>query len=724
MPALPPYGAHDTRHGSSGATHVPAPPDALTPYLGIRSRLSQVWINKWTILLLLVLARVLIAIGSLDDNMASAKREALSACTSVESMGSSMASMPHYMSRGVNEMTASSVELAVNALFSMLELIVTGVEAIVVFIINVLTQTYLCLITLVVRGSVELALGVVEDAMDFVNKTVGAVGNEIGEGVEGFQDKLQSFLDGVNDLTTFFGEGLDVPQLDFSKATDKLQNLQLPSSIDETIDKVNNSIPTFDEVNKFTNDAIRFPFQQVKKLINESIDDFKFDRTMLPVPAKEKMSFCSDDDGINGFFDSLTDIISTAQKVFIAVLVVAAIAACVPMAWREIRRWRLMKEHAQLVQKNASDPMDVVYIVSRPYTAKTGLKASNFSPPGRKQILVRWIIAYITSPPAIFVLSLGIAGLFSCACQMILLDIVKKEVPGLTAQVGAFAEKVVTSLTNVSEEWAHSTNSVIDGFSDDINEDVFGWVNTTTTSVNDTINVFVEKTSDVLEDTFGGTPLHGPIKEVLNCLIGLKIKSIQTGLTWVNEHAHVNFPGVPVDVFSQGANDTISDDSSFLANPGEETTDAISSAVIRVTDSVESGIRVEAIISAVILTIWVVILLLALLRACMVSLRAEKTRGEGGIDAVFRANTNVHATAAGPDGFADVPLGTTVPPQYGNDAQLARGGSSSDGTLRPLQGEEFYQAQKLGYAGQRELEVENGHGRKSSYGEVEYDEKR
>ena len=61
------------------------------------------------------------------------------------------------MSKGVNELTASGVEKAVNGLMSMLDLSVTGVEEIVVFIFNLLTSTYVCLITLAVNGSVTVA---------------------------------------------------------------------------------------------------------------------------------------------------------------------------------------------------------------------------------------------------------------------------------------------------------------------------------------------------------------------------------------------------------------------------------------------------------------------------------------------------------------------------------------------------------------------------------------
>jgi hypothetical protein len=74
----------------------------LTPYLGLRARLSQTWINRWTILLLLVLVRTLFAIASLDNGLGHARTEALSACTSVENVGSAMASMPYYMSQGAN----------------------------------------------------------------------------------------------------------------------------------------------------------------------------------------------------------------------------------------------------------------------------------------------------------------------------------------------------------------------------------------------------------------------------------------------------------------------------------------------------------------------------------------------------------------------------------------------------------------------------------------------
>ncbi|KAJ9242447.1 hypothetical protein DTO169E5_3156 [Paecilomyces variotii] len=716
FPLLPPYAAHDPQ-GSAQPLH----PDGITPYLGLRSRLSQVWINRWTILLLLVLARTLLAVSSLNNDMASAKREALSACTTVESMGSAMASMPHYMSQGVNELTASGVEKAVNGLMSMLTLTVTGVEELVVFFINTMTSTYLCLITLAVRGSAEVALSLIKDASDFLNKTLPDIGSDIHSTINTFQSSLNDFIKDINSVTSALGADKQIPTLDVNGSLDKLDHLQLPSSIDDDINKINSSLPNFKQVQNFTDNVIRLPFEELKKLINESTVQYKFDRSVFPVPAKEQLSFCNDNDGINSFFNGVADLVNLARKIFIAVLVIAAVLACIPMAWREIRRWRSMKDRSQLVRRDAHDPMDVVYIVSRPYTSTAGIKAASRFSNSRRQILVRWVFAYATSTPALFVLSLAIAGLFSCLCQYILLRSVEKTVPELTDQVSAFADKVVDSLNNASEQWAIGANKVIETTNNDINKDVLGWVNTSTTALNDTLNAFVDETTKVLNETFGGTLLYEPIKEVFNCLIGLKIEGIQKGLDWVSDHARVDFPLMPNDTFSLGAAASIASDNSdpgdsFLADPGDQTSNKISEAVVRVVDKLADDIKTETIISSIILLIWVLILLIGIIRALTLWWSRDRTRGEGaGLTHNHARNINPNNGNGLSDanGFTDVPL-TAMP-------TVSRGVVAHDSD------EDHYPDEKIGFAGQRNydsaLKVDNAAAavRESSY--VEYGEK-
>jgi hypothetical protein len=605
-----------------------------TPYLGLRARLSQVWINKWTILLLLVLARVLLAIQGLDNNIASAKAKALSACTSVENVGSAMASMPHYMSGGVNAMAASGVTKAVNGLMSMLTLAVTGVEEIVLFIINMMTSTYICLITLVVGGALHAALEVIDKAGQFLNKTLATVTGEITDGINGFQSNMNTFLKDIAGVTGLFGGQSSPPTIDLTSEINKLKSINFnAANLDTNVKALDAKIPDFSEVHNFTNNLIRTPFEEIKKLINASTVGYTFDKSVFPVAQKEALTFCSDNNGINDFFNGLSKTADVARKAFIGIVIALAIIACVPMAYREIRRWRITKQRALLIQKQAFDPMDVMYLAARPYTSTAGIKVASKMKTTKKQVLMRWFVAYITTIPALFVLLLAFAGFFSCLCQYILVRTIEKEVPALTNQVGDFSQNVVLALNNASEQWAVGANGVITSTNTKINTDVFGWVNTSTTAVNHTLNVFVDMVDTLLNDTFGGTILYTPIQETLNCLLLLKIQGIEKGLTWVHDNAHVAFPPFDKDVFSLGAAASLSgepDSESFLASPGSSASDDISGAVQHVVDFMYKTIREEAIIATVLFSVYLLIVLIGASRLIAGLMTRDKTRAEGG----------------------------------------------------------------------------------------------
>lgn len=594
----------------------------LTPYLGLRARLSQVWINRWTILLLLVLVRLLFAIASTNDSLASARREALSACTQVENIGSSMASMPHFMSEGVNDMTATGVEKAVNGLMSVMDMSVTGVEEIVLFVIHMMTSTYLCLITLAVRGSLQAAVEVGNEISKGLNETVDAVTNDMGNAVKGVTDAINKIFDSINSLP--FVPGFTKPNIDLTKQITQLKALEVPPELQEGLNKLNSSIPTFEDVQNFTDNVIRLPFEEVKKLI-AGMGNFTFDRDLLPVPQKEQLDFCSEGNSINEFFDDLVIAGYTAKKIALGVLILAAILAMVPMTYAEYRRHKKQMQRTQLFEQG-HDKMDVVYLVSRPHTSDWGMWLGKKFGSGNRQIAIRWAFAYATSLPMLFLLSLGIAGLLSCLCQYALVRTIQQKVPELTDQVADFAEKVVGSLNNASMSWADGVNGEINKMDDKINDEIFGWVNSTTSAINGTLNSFVSEMSKTLNDTFGGTVLKDPIQDVLNCLIGLKIASFQKGLTWVQDNAHVSFPNVKNDTFSIGALAKVSNSSSaaeLLSDPNGKATDEITEAVDHVVNTLISGIRTEALISTVIICLWLLSALGGLIFAIVYMARAK-----------------------------------------------------------------------------------------------------
>jgi hypothetical protein len=339
------------------------------------------------------------------------------------------------------------------------------------------------------------------------------------------------------------------------------------------------------------------------------MNNFTFDRDLFPVPQREQLNFCSEGNSINDFFDDLIVMIYTAKKVALAVLIVMAILAIVPMAIMEKRRYRKMQERAALFEQG-HEPMDVVYIASRTTSGGLGLWLGRRFGSARRQAVMRWAWAYATTVPMLFLISLGIAGLFSCFCQWLLVKQIQDKAPELTNEVAGFAEKVVNSLNNASMSWSGGVNGAMSKFDNEINGEIVGWVNTTTEAVNGTLNAFVEKMSDTLQDVFGDSILKDAIADVLNCLIGLKIAGVQKGLTWVHDHAHVQFPSVNNDTLSLKALAEKSDSDSaaeLFNDPNGKSKEEVSEAVNHVIQSLINGIRTEALISLALLLIWLFI---------------------------------------------------------------------------------------------------------------------
>ncbi|KAI2634409.1 hypothetical protein GGS26DRAFT_581862 [Hypomontagnella submonticulosa] len=583
----------------------------VTPYLGLGSRLSQIWFNRWTVLLLLVLVNFLLTLGSLNDNLADAKVKALSACTKVEDVGSAMASMPHYLSVGVNRLTASGITEAVQALLKVLDMILTGVEQLILFVIGMMTDTYMCLISMVVHGGLNVSSLVITKTTEAMNDAIDGVAQAINAAAGG---AIESLTNGIGNILP----RLDIPPKpevagDIKAIAAKLSNVNINSTgFVSDLDALNKNLPDFDDVKNLTATAVSIPFNLIREQIDKAYGNWAFNDSVFPLAKKEALSFCSDNSVINDFFEGLYGIAYTAKVVAIVVLMILAIAVCVPMAYMEIRRWR----RAQVCSEDAYDDMDLVYMVSRPSSSRFGYWiASKFSE--KRRLLVRWCIAYATSLPALFVLSLALAAFFSCFCQYLLLKAIEKEIPELADQVGDFANQVVSTLNNVSQKWADDANGVITSFSTEINDDILGKVTNATSAVNNTLNTFTSEIDKGLTTVFGDTIFKDLAATTVRCLIGLKIEAVQKGLTWVHDNAHINFPLFENDVFSAGASKSISGDSdltSFLASPSSVTTDEVTGAVVHVTDWLRNNITQDALIATGILLVYVIIILSGVIR--------------------------------------------------------------------------------------------------------------
>lgn len=173
-------------------------------------------------------------------------------------MGSAMASMPFYMSKGVNEMAAGGIEAAVRGLQKTLLLMIQGIQEMVIFVVHIFTSTYLCLIMLAINASLGTVLDAAKEITEFVDKTMDSMVDDLASGVESAQKGLNRFLDGVNKVGSLFGEKLEFK---VEVPLDKLRSFSIPNDIGDKIEAVKKKVPNFEEVQDAADNAIRIPFK-------------------------------------------------------------------------------------------------------------------------------------------------------------------------------------------------------------------------------------------------------------------------------------------------------------------------------------------------------------------------------------------------------------------------------------------------------------------------------
>lgn len=103
----------------------------LGPYLGSRALLSLSWLSQYFLALLLALVSLCFLLGSIPALIDDSKVAFRTSCIGIEGAANVVASLPHYMADGVNEMNAKAVEAMVSGTATVLDLSLQAIQAII-----------------------------------------------------------------------------------------------------------------------------------------------------------------------------------------------------------------------------------------------------------------------------------------------------------------------------------------------------------------------------------------------------------------------------------------------------------------------------------------------------------------------------------------------------------------------------------------------------------------
>lgn len=600
----------------------------------LKARLSQSWLNKYTLCFVFLAIKLIMFSMSLSSHLKSAEKYSVQSCDALQNSASQAMSIPHYSARALNKVVSKAVTELVKGLIAMLLLMVKAIQEILVFVVNMFISTYTCLVTLVVQGAVNLAVDVSTSVVSFVNDTLTAVVPEIENGLQGLSKGLNTAANAFVDLGNLIsgkGDSEYQGEIDaISFKLDGLKNFAIPGEVTEKIESIKDKVPSFEEVQNSIEGIIRKPFQLVTKQMNDTLKAPVNITESLSVPDLKKADFCSSID-IPAIYAKLDKGLHTALTILVAFALIAAVAFVIPICWSEYRLWKYHNElhvenqvmlRATLKDTDTEDRESVqhfhtiVFDSSHKYAAYFRRKLG-FGKEKQSRALSQWTVAYMLYPHALAVLAFGLVGLLAFALQMALLSGIKNGVEHLSQAGAALSTEVATTTAEEARLWVSNTNKALASQESNINDNLLGWITTSTGTINSTLHKFVDGMNEGIDKTFAGTPLHGAVEGVTKCLVTMKLLKVADAMSWVHDHAHVTFPRVDDDVVPE---------SSVIQDKTDQKSNSFADGLNSVIEYIQKMLYLELWLSLACIGLWVMVSLGAATYALIQSFRLRQQR--------------------------------------------------------------------------------------------------
>jgi hypothetical protein len=386
-----------------------------------------------------------------------------------------------------------------------------------------------------------------------------------------------------------------------------------------------------------TYSRIDTPFEAVKADINSTFAGISFNSSILPIPDRSTISFCDNID--TSLIDDLGHDLLEITKIGIILIIVLVLVLLAGYSVLEWYKWSCLMRHLERTRKAwVSDPT-VVHIgpASTPTVTLSNhnllmLHADSTHPllmriaygiskrlhlTPSQHINLSWFFHYVFHPPALACFLIGFFGILSVQLQLLAIaPLEAKFHHRAEAASRDLSNTIFTSVNqtmfNQSALYASDINSKIDLVQTTVNNGLFGWVNGTTTTLNNTINAFYDDLQGAVSTLFNGTFLEQPAQEFIRCFLGSKVDAIEEALTFLKNNLHINVSPVNESVLVLSPDEVNAATQPIARAAIGSNNDPNGGLVGRLINTYVQSLKKERIMFAVFLGLWFVVVLMAL----------------------------------------------------------------------------------------------------------------
>ncbi|KAJ7922629.1 hypothetical protein B0H13DRAFT_1865646 [Mycena leptocephala] len=457
-----------------------------------------------------------LALSTMEADALRAKSHLLASCYAAQAASSASASFPRYMAISLNRSYSMAVKDSLNVAQAALDLSITVIEAVIDFFVDTYRSTFLCFLELIVQAGLAVLTEAVAEATTFVEAAANNIANTIQQSFSVATSVVQGAISTANKIP-----GLNIPSPNLSPPDmSSPQSLTLPTTFEDQMDT---------------------PFSDLRAAINATFALISTDPSGFPIPAQANLAFC------DHFDTSMIDDLSLDLKNFatwctvaLTGLAISIIIANSVWLWHWNRR---LKENLSKIRRKWDIDMGPDGSIDEPQLLSMH---SEISQPGlcwiserlRLSPSIEWLLFYSFHPSPLSCLLIGTCGMVVIQLQLWGLDRLHSDYGGkISIAVTSISDVIHASLnesiTSQSATYATTLNSHMDEIQTAINGGVFGWVNATTTLLNDTIAGAYSDIQNAMTSAFGGTVLNSPIQDFIQCILGNKVDEVETALRFL-----------------------------------------------------------------------------------------------------------------------------------------------------------------------------------------------
>jgi len=187
-------------------------------------------------------------------------------------------------------------------------------------------------------------------------------------------------------LTNRININITIPEFSIP-ALDSLENVTIPTSFEDSLIRLNSSLPTLNDLRDKINNIIEIPFEALKKEINETRIEMaaSFNSSILPVPSLSQLSATKDDelnqelcsDLDTSLIDDTANALHKLSNMALGLMFLLLFLIWAAMCFWEWRRWRALKDTVETIEEEwndegKSDAWRAVAVVENPVLEKYG----------------------------------------------------------------------------------------------------------------------------------------------------------------------------------------------------------------------------------------------------------------------------------------------------------------------------------------------------------------